>query len=125
MNGSYRGRMGNSVVATWEAKCRGLISLHQDAKQLPWNAILAEKHRGGRSTETLTFPADLFGMRLILVNGAGLRGHPIGLLQLHAPEMGSRGDKFDTHALALLGVIAKIDHSAFLLFLRGGIGEND
>jgi hypothetical protein len=55
MNGSYRRRMGNSVVANREAKCRGLISLHEDAKQLPWNDILAEKHRGvgGRSTETL------------------------------------------------------------------------
>jgi hypothetical protein len=60
---------------------------------------------------------------LILVNGAGLGGHPIGLLQFDAPEMGSRGDKFDAHALALLGVVAEIDHSAFLLFLRGGIGE--
>jgi hypothetical protein len=37
--------------------------------------------------------------------------------------MESRGDKLDAHALALLGVIAKIDHSAFLLFLRGGIGD--
>jgi hypothetical protein len=50
-------------VANWEAKHRGLIFLHEDAKQLPWNDILAEKHRGagGASTETLTFPAGLFG----------------------------------------------------------------
>jgi hypothetical protein len=125
MKDSHRRRMENSVVANREAKPRGLISLHEDAEQLPWNDTLAEKHRGagGGSTKTLTFPASLFGMRLILVNGAGLSGHPIGLLQLDAPEMRSRGDEFDAHALALLGIIAKIDHSAFLLFLRGGIGE--
>src|ERR1700680_1694142 len=64
-------------------------------------------------------------MRLILLKRTGLSGHPIGLVQFDAPEMGSRGDKFDAHALALLGVVAKIDHSAFLLFLRGGIGENE
>jgi hypothetical protein len=64
-------------------------------------------------------------MTLILVNRAGLSGHPIGLLQFDAPEMGSRGDKFDAHALALLGVVAEIDHSAFLLFLRGGTGKNE
>jgi hypothetical protein len=57
------------------------------------------------------------------VNRAGLSGHPIGLLQFDAPEMRSRGDKFDAHALAVLGVVAEIDHPAFLLFLRGGIGE--
>ena len=127
ITGSYRERMENSVVANREAKPHGLISLHTNAKQPPWNDILAEKHRGagGGSTKTLTFPASLFGMRLILVNGAGLSGHPIGLLQFDAPEMRSRGDKFDAHALALLGVIAEIDHSAFLLFLRSGIGEND
>ena len=127
MKGSYRGRMENSVVANREAKPHGLISLHKNAKQLPWNYILAEKHRGpgGGSTATLSFRAGLFGMRLILVNRAGLSGHPIGLLQFDAPEMGSRGDKFDAHALALLGIVAEIDHSAFLLFLRGGIGEND
>ena len=64
-------------------------------------------------------------MTLILLKRAALRGHPIGLLQFDAPEMGSRGDKFDAHALALLGIIAKIDHSAFLLLLRGGIGKNE
>jgi hypothetical protein len=47
------------------------------------------------------------------------------VLQFDAPEMGSRGDKFDAHALAFLGIVADIDHSAFLLFLRGGIGENE
>lgn len=64
-------------------------------------------------------------MRLVLLKRAGLSGHPIGLLQFDAPEMGSRGDKFDAHALALLGIVAEIDHSAFLLFLRRGIGENE
>ncbi len=103
-------------MASREAKPHGLISLHVDAKQLPWNDILAEKQRGrgGGSTKSL-----------VLLKRAGLSGHPIGLLQFDAPEMGSRGDKFDAHALALLGVIAKIDHSAFLLFVRGGIGENE
>jgi hypothetical protein len=78
---------------------------------------------GGGSTKTLTFPAGLLSVRLILLKRAGLSGHPIGLLQFDAPEMGSRGDKFDANALALLGIVAEIDHSAFLLFLRGGIGE--
>ncbi len=59
------------------------------------------------------------------MNRACLSGHPIGLLQFDAPEMGRRGNEFDAHALALLGVIAEIDHSAFLLFLRGGIGEHE
>ena len=154
--------MENSVVANREAKPHGLISLHTNAKQPPWNDILAEKHRGagGGSTKTLILLAAnvyllprkgylqdaLFAggkssfaalkksgrklgrspdMTLILLKRAALRGHPIGLLQFDAPEMGSRGDKFDAHALALLGIIAKIDHSAFLLLLRGGIGKNE
>jgi hypothetical protein len=38
-------------------KSRGFIFLHDATRQLPWNDILAEKHRGegGGSTETLTF----------------------------------------------------------------------
>jgi hypothetical protein len=151
MKGSYQGRMEDSVVANREAKPHGLIFLHEDAKQLPWKDILAEKHRGAGGHRTATLVLGRFThereevhaqnwdlgldldlekdrcvpLGLILVNGAGLSGHPIGLLQFDAPEMGSRGDKFDAHALALLGVVAEIDHSAFLLFLRGGIGEND
>jgi hypothetical protein len=91
-----------------------LIFLHEDAKQLPWNETLAEKHRGagGCSTETL-----------ILLNRAGLSGDPIGLLQFDAPEKGSWGNKFDAHALAFLGIVAEIDDSAFLLFLSSGIDE--
>ena len=50
MKGSYRRRMENSVVANREAKSRGLISLHEDAEQLPWNEIVAEKHRGAGGT---------------------------------------------------------------------------
>jgi hypothetical protein len=60
---------------------------------------------------------------LILGNRAGLSGDPIGLLQFDAPEKGRRGNKFDAHALAFLGVVAEIDDSAFLLFLRSGIDE--
>jgi len=63
ITGSYRERMENSVVANREAKPHGLISLHKNAKQLPWNDILAEKHRGagGASTGTLTRPAVSWG----------------------------------------------------------------
>jgi hypothetical protein len=62
-------------------------------------------------------------MGLILGNRAGLSGDPIGLLQFDAPEKGSWRNKFDAHALALLGIVAEIDDSAFLLFLSRGIDE--
>jgi hypothetical protein len=110
---------GPNLALSRIGKSSGFILLHKAARQPPWNDTLAEKHWGrGGSTEALTF-------RLILRNRAGLSGDPIGLLQFDAPEKGSWGNKFDAHTLALLGIVAEIDDSAFLLFLRSGIDEYD
>ena len=57
-------------------------------------------------------------------NGSGRRG-PIGRNEIDTPEMRSGREKFNANALAFLGCIAEEHDSAFLLFLREWIGEND
>ena len=57
-----------------------------------------------------------------LVNGMGSRsGRPILRSEIDAPEMGAGRKKFDTDTHPFFGSIAKINHSAFLLFLSHGI----
>jgi hypothetical protein len=63
--------------------------------------------------------------RLILLERARLSGDPVGMREFHAPKVGRRSDKFEAHAPALVGIVAEIDHSAFLVLLREGIGEDE
>src|SRR5471032_969318 len=60
-----------------------------------------------------------------LVNGMGSRSdRPILRSEIHAPEMGAGRKKFNTYTHPFFGSIAKINHSAFLLFLSHGINQH-
>jgi hypothetical protein len=60
-----------------------------------------------------------------LVNGMGSRsGRPILRSEIDAPEMGAGRKKFDTDTHPFFGSIAKINHSALLLFLSHGINQH-
>lgn len=61
---------------------------------------------------------------LILRNRDGLRGDPIRLRKLHPPESRRRGEKFDAHALALIGIVAEVHHPAFLLVFCERVGKD-
>ena len=57
-----------------------------------------------------------------LVNGMGSRSdRPILRSEIDTPKMGTGRKKFNTYAHSFFGSIAKINHSAFLLFLSHGI----
>jgi hypothetical protein len=64
-------------------------------------------------------------MGLILRNRGRLSGGPIRAREFHAPESRRRREEFDTHALALVRIVAEVHHPAFLLVLREGIGEDE
>lgn len=128
-----------------EAKCHRFIFLHDDAKQLPSNYIVAEKPGGGvllNNNFKFFFAANVMEIRsfaaltkmrftrgtevqLILRDRASLRGRPVWAGELHAPESRCRGQEFDAYALALVRIVAEIDHPAFLLVLGEGIGEDE
>src|SRR5437879_8195031 len=54
---------------------------------------------------------------LILLKRAGLSGDPVRVREFDAPESRRRGEKFDGHALAFVGVVAELDDSTLLLVL--------
>jgi len=45
--------------------------------------------------------------------------------KFNAPESRRRGEKFDAHPLAFVGVVAEVDDSTFLLLLGERIGEDE
>src|SRR5437870_2858261 len=61
---------------------------------------------------------------LILLKRAGLRGGPVRR-EFDAPESRRRGEKFDAHPLAFVGVVAEVDDSTLLLLLGERIGEDE
>lgn len=62
--------------------------------------------------------------QLVFMSGALLRGNPVGLRELDAPEPRRWAEEFDPNALALVGIVTEINDPALLFLLREGIRKD-
>lgn len=80
---------------------------------------------GSRDART-RLRSDQWRELLVWLGGDGIgAGGPILRNEIHAPEMGRWGKKFNADALAFVHGFAEIDHAAFLLFLGERVGERN